>query len=44
MAEHTYDVVVVGAGFAGAAAASVLQKAGYRTAVLEARDRAGGRA
>jgi monoamine oxidase len=44
MAEHSFDVVVVGAGFAGAAAASVLQNAGYRTAVLEARDRAGGRA
>ncbi|HKG75721.1 MAG TPA: NAD(P)/FAD-dependent oxidoreductase [Aestuariivirgaceae bacterium] len=44
MAEQSFDVVVVGAGFAGAAAASVLQKAGYRTAVLEARDRAGGRA
>jgi monoamine oxidase len=44
MEEHSFDVVVVGAGFAGAAAASVLQKSGYRTAVLEARDRAGGRA
>jgi monoamine oxidase len=44
MAERTFDVVVVGGGFAGAAAASVLQKAGYGTAVLEARGRAGGRA
>ena len=44
MAEASFDAVVVGAGFAGAAAASVLQQAGLRTVVLEARDRAGGRA
>jgi len=44
MAEHSFDVLIAGAGFAGAAAASVLQQAGYRTAVLEARNRAGGRA
>jgi monoamine oxidase len=44
MANESCDVLIIGAGFAGAAAASVLQLAGYRTIVLEARDRAGGRA
>ena len=37
------DVVVVGAGAAGLAAAHVLSRAGIETAVLEARDRIGGR-
>jgi monoamine oxidase len=44
MVEHSFDVLIAGAGFAGAAAASVLQATGYKTAVLEARNRAGGRA
>lgn len=39
--EH-YDVLVLGAGFGGLAAATLLAKAGRRVAVLEARDRAGG--
>jgi phytoene dehydrogenase-like protein len=39
--EH-YDVLVLGAGWGGLAAASLLAKAGRRVAVLEARDRAGG--
>jgi monoamine oxidase len=39
-----YDAVIVGAGFAGAAAASVLRDAGCRALILEARDRVGGRA
>lgn len=37
------DVIVVGAGAAGLAAASELQSLGYKVAVLEARERIGGR-
>lgn len=37
-----YDVVIIGAGWGGLTAASLLAKAGRRVAVLEARDRAGG--
>jgi putrescine oxidase len=43
MSEITRDVVVVGAGAAGLTAANDLRKAGLSVAVLEARDRAGGR-
>jgi len=39
-----HDVVIVGAGFAGAAAAVELARSKYRTVILEARDRVGGRA
>ena len=39
----THDVVVVGAGAAGLAAARELVRAGARVCVLEARDRIGGR-
>ncbi|HEX3298742.1 MAG TPA: NAD(P)/FAD-dependent oxidoreductase [Actinomycetota bacterium] len=37
------DVIVIGAGFAGVAAARDLIEAGHRVVVLEARDRIGGR-
>jgi monoamine oxidase len=37
------DVIVIGAGFAGVAAARDLTEAGHRVVVLEARDRIGGR-
>ena len=43
MAEHEVDVAVVGAGFAGIAAARELERQGLSVVVLEARDRVGGR-
>ena len=44
MADSTqYDVVVIGAGMAGLAAARAIAEAGYRVVVLEARQRIGGR-
>jgi monoamine oxidase len=39
----TYDIIVIGAGVAGLAAAGRLLAAGKRVIVLEARDRVGGR-
>jgi monoamine oxidase len=38
-----HDVIVVGGGFAGVTAARELEHAGYRTMLVEARDRLGGR-
>ncbi|VEF49017.1 amine oxidase [Bacillus freudenreichii] len=38
-----YDAIIIGAGFAGLAAARELEMLGRRVLILEARDRAGGR-
>ncbi|GAA1692300.1 flavin monoamine oxidase family protein [Microbacterium sediminicola] len=43
MDDETYDVLVVGAGFAGLTAARDLAKQGNRVLIVEARDRIGGR-
>lgn len=41
--QDKFDVVVIGAGFAGVAAARGIKNSGHKVAVLEARDRIGGR-
>ena len=41
--DEIFDVVVIGAGFAGVTAARELKSFGYKVVVLEARDRIGGR-
>lgn len=38
-----YDVIIIGAGFCGVTAARECRRLGYRTLLLEARNRAGGR-
>ncbi|MCG7333676.1 FAD-dependent oxidoreductase [Sporosarcina sp. ACRSM] len=43
MSIKNYDVIIIGAGFAGVTAARELSQKGYQTLVLEARDRLGGR-
>lgn len=44
MTADTYDALVIGAGAGGMAAAARLQHSGYRTLLVERRDRVGGRA
>jgi monoamine oxidase len=44
MEQNSFDVIVIGAGVAGLMAAWELVQTGKRTAVIEAKDRAGGRA
>ena len=41
--ESDYDVIVLGGGFAGVTAARDCSKNGYRTVLLEGRNRLGGR-
>ncbi len=43
MLNKNYDVIVVGAGFAGLTAARELSNKGHKTLILEGRDRMGGR-
>lgn len=42
--DNSYDALVIGAGAGGMAAAARLQHQGYRTLLVESRDRVGGRA
>lgn len=42
--DSSFDALVIGSGAGGMAAAARLNKAGYRTLLVEARDRVGGRA
>ena len=42
--EHTFDALVVGAGYAGAVCARQLAEGGKRVLVLERRDHIGGNA
>ena len=43
MSDQIYDVIIVGAGFAGVTAARELSNKGYKILVLEGRNRIGGR-
>ncbi|MBU3002593.1 flavin monoamine oxidase family protein [Paraglaciecola arctica] len=41
--DHSFDVIVIGAGLAGLTSAEYLKNQGYKVLVLEARERVGGR-
>ncbi|MGW0953496.1 flavin monoamine oxidase family protein [Streptomyces sp. NPDC001212] len=43
MSSNSYDVVVIGGGFAGVTASRELSRRGYKVVLLEGRDRLGGR-
>lgn len=43
MADKTYDVIVIGGGFAGVTASREISNRGYDTLLVEAKDRLGGR-
>ncbi|MFF1832357.1 flavin monoamine oxidase family protein [Paenarthrobacter sp. NPDC058040] len=43
MSNNSYDVIVIGGGFAGVTASRELGRQGYKVALLEGRDRLGGR-
>ena len=43
MSDTLLDTIIIGAGAAGLSAARMLHDAGQRVAILEARDRIGGR-
>lgn len=43
MSNSSYDVIVIGGGFAGVTASRELSRRGYKVVVLEGRDRIGGR-
>jgi monoamine oxidase len=43
MSKNSYDVIVIGGGFAGVTTSRELSRRGYKVALLEGRDRLGGR-
>ena len=43
MAQNEYDVIIIGSGIGGMAAAALLAKKGVKTLVIESKERLGGR-
>ncbi len=43
MKHEVYDIVVVGSGLGGLAAGTLLSRKGFKTLMIESRDRIGGR-
>ena len=41
--QNNYDVIVIGSGIGGIASATLLAKAGYKTLLIESKERLGGR-